>query len=238
VTANNQFYYTYTDVAYWDPVPAGAVLPNISGERINIPATADDLVGWNGSAALPLAQGNTGTVIVPNTTAGTGDLTGEDDRPWWEGLFEGVRSRVGDVWGKLQEILEAAQALGATLAEVLTSIGELPDVLIGAFTAALAPDMGPGERSLALADTAKTKVPFAWPIEVFAGVGALFSGAGSACPEILIPLPAPWEDYNMVMCPPPGTAQIIQTLSRLVALGVLAVWAYWLYRRFVGGEGG
>jgi len=237
VTAGGQYYYTYLDVAFWEPTPAGSVIAPVAGERLNVPTSLNSLIGYTPatSPAVPLAQGGTGAVVVQPGAIPTQTT---DDPGFWEGLFHGVTGGLSDVWNKLGEILDALKALGLSIADILTAIGAVPNAVVGAFTDAFVPTQTPQARMASTIDTAKTKAPFAWPGAIFSGVAALFAGAGSTCPTVTIPnhsFPY-WTDYTMTLCPPAGTGPIVKMLSRLVALGILAVWGYILYRRLVGGE--
>ena len=209
-----------------------------NSETINIPLNLDDLETWDGTATLPLADGTDGEVVVPLTGAGTSSLS-EADKAWWETWLSGITGLLGDIIDAVvnvfvdlviefptaifDSILSAIQAISTEIATVLT------DVFV--------PTESVTARVSATSALAVGLAPFAWPGEIFTGVPLLFAGSGATCPEITIPMPADFGgDVDLEFCPPAGGAAVLLVISRVVVLGILVVWAYWLYRRLVGAE--
>jgi len=95
------------------------VTPSATGERVFVPNDVGDLEDYR-AGAIPLANGNTGVVVQPGvgTATGTGTLTDEDERPWWEGLFGGVRGRLGDIAESVANTYTAILALPTEIANL------------------------------------------------------------------------------------------------------------------------
>lgn len=204
----------------------------MEGERVNIPLDINDLETWDGVGTLPLADGTVGAVAEVIPSAGTDSLS-DSDKAWWEGWLNGLTGLLGDV---IEAVINITIDFPATIFDsILSAIEAIPAQIATVLTDAFVPTTSIPARITATSALAVGAAPFAWPGEIFTGVPLLFAGSGSVCPEIVIPMAA-WDDVELEFCPPAGGAAVLLVISRVIVLGVLAVWAYWLYRRLVGAE--
>lgn len=196
------------------------------GDRTTVLANPDDLIGWNGTDALPLATGVTALPVQAIPAA-----TPTQDVAWWEGLFGGVTGGLGNILGALQGIGSNVTDIGTAIAGVPAFITSFPAVLTAAMTDAFVPQQSISARVGAIA--VPTGSILAWPSDIFAGFGLLFSG-GDACPDMTLPGYGPFNDVPLNMCMPPGAKTIFYVISRIVAAVALAFWGWGFVRRVMG----
>ncbi len=205
-----------------------------AGERVKVIDTVDDLETWDGTAPLPLADGTEGDVVVAAAAAGTDSLS-DEDKAWWETWLGSIAGLLGDIVDAVINIF--IEFPTAVFDSILAAIQAIPGQIETALTNVFVPTQSVTARVTATSALAAGKAPFAWPSQIFVGVPLLFAGSGAVCPEITIPMPAGWGgDVVLEFCPPAGGAAVLLVMSRLIVLGIVAVWAYWLYRRLVGAE--
>lgn len=200
---------TATNRVYSAVASTTGAIPYVDGYTAFVPANLDNAVGAIPASAVPLADGTTAIPLTgPTTTTGVTDTPG-----FWEGLFGGVTDKVTSIYNALVN---------------------LPGAVVSAIGVAFVPSNGPFSRMQALITTANTKAPFGWPSTIFSAFTGLFSGSGSACPQIAIANPY-FGNHTFTFCPPTGTTAVTQTLSVVASAAAVLLWGWAFLQRFLGG---
>jgi len=216
-------YLSGTDVEYWFDAPdfsvvAALAVPSASGERVMVPAAVDDLEGYENTSDLPLAAGGTGLGVQAGegTGTGTGTLVDEDERPWWEGLFGGLRGALNtgnnilqNIYNTVTDIAEGIAALPVTIADLFNPAIGWADFLSNTY---------PGIQDDALAVAPGCYVAAVTDGELFTGdseplMVELGGVGGNAATEIEV---LPYQS---------GVASVTQPLFATMCGAVLFFWA-------------